>query len=350
MLYKKRVLWAVLASSLVSGCSWFGGDFFRDRSGDYRSADSTPPLEIPAGLDNNAINNYYPIPDIGPTAPLGESFEVPRPLSLAGNREDSIKIKSLDGQRWILASMAPGQVWPRLRDFLLIRRIGLATENGVTGVIDTNWLTKADDDPFREKYRIEVKQGLQRNSTEVYVLQYEEEKSGQPSRAVWGTKSVNPEREKLVLDEFARYLADTIDATSSVSLKAQGIDTSRRMYLAGGQNPELRFDLAFDRGWAATNFALEKAAFTVNDMDASKGIYYVTYSGPIDEFAEEEGFWGMINPFSGDDGIDWETTDYRIIITQDDKDGWLELQVQKDDEQEEGEFEFILNEIQGYMS
>jgi outer membrane protein assembly factor BamC len=338
MVHSKRLLLALVTPLVFSGCGVFGGEFFRDRSGDYRNAESTPALTIPPNLDSSSINSYYPIPEIGPNAPLSSNFEVPRPMRLAGNNEDSIKIKSLDDQRWILASMAPGQVWPRLRDFLITRRIGLASENGATGIIESNWLTKADDDPYRERYKIAVVQGLQRNSSEISVLQYQEEKVGVAGAISWNDRSVDAAREKIVIDEFARYLAETIDATSSVSLKAQGINTARRMYLAR------------DRGWASVNFALGKAGFTVNDMDSSLGAFYVTYGGPQDEFEKETSFWSYLNPFAWGDDDEWPPTDYRIRMTDGSNDGWLELRVEKDAEQNPNEFEMMLNEIKGNMS
>lgn len=350
MVHSKSLLLALVTPLVLSGCGVFGGDFFRDRSGDYRNAESTPALTIPPGLDSSSIYSYYPIPQTGPNAPLSSNFEVPRPLRLAGNNDDSIKIKSLDEQRWILASMAPGQVWPRLRDFLITRSIGLANENGVTGVIETNWLTKADDDPYRERYKIAVVQGLQRNSSEISVLQYQEEKVGVAGDINWGLRSVDSAREKIVLDEFARYLAETIDATSSVSLKAQGINTARRMYLVSGEAPILRFDLASDRGWASVNFALGKAFFTVNDMDSTLGIFYVTYGGPQDVSKEEGSFWSYLNPFAWGNDDDWVPTDYRIRMTDASDDGWLELRVEKDSDQNPNEFEMMLNEIKGNLS
>jgi outer membrane protein assembly factor BamC len=350
MVHSKRLLLALITPLVFSGCGVFGGDFFRDRSGDYRNAESTPALTIPPNLDSSAINSYYPIPGIGPNAPLSSNFEVPRPMRLAGNNEESIKIKSLDYQRWILASMAPGQVWPRLRDFLITRSIGLANENGGTGIIESNWLTKADDDPYRERYKIAVVQGLQRNSSEISVLQYQEEKVGVPGAISWGERSVDAAREKIVLDEFAQYLAETIDATSSVSLKAQGINTARRMYLVSGEAPILRFDLARERGWASVNFALGQAGFTVNDMDSSLGAFYVTYDGPQDEVEEKVSFWRFLNPFAWGDDDEWPPTDYRIRMTDGSDDGWLELRVEKDAEQNPNEFETMLNEIKGDMS
>jgi uncharacterized lipoprotein len=84
-------------------------------------------------------------------------------------------------------------------------------------------------------------------------------------------------------------------------------------------------------------------------MDSSLGVFYVTYAGPQDEFVEEKSFWSYLNPFSGDDD-EWPATEYRIRMNQGDKDGWLELRVEKDDEQNPNEFEVMLNEIKGNMS
>ena len=43
-------------------------------------------------------------------------------------------------------------------------------------------------------------------------------------------------------------------------------------------NPYLALQLPFDRGWASLALALEKAAFRVDDLNRSEGIYYTTLS------------------------------------------------------------------------
>ena len=64
----------------------------------------------------------------------------------------------------------------------------------------------------------------------------------------------------------------------------------------GGQytSTELTLSEPYDRAWLRVGVALDRANFTVDDRDRTKGIYYVRYVDPRDRTSDEQGFWNQI--------------------------------------------------------
>jgi outer membrane protein assembly factor BamC len=57
---------------------------------------------------------------------------------------------------------------------------------------------------------------------------------------------------------------------------------------------ELTLGEPYDRAWVRVGIALDRANFTVDDRDRTKGIYYVRYVDPKDHSSDEQGFWNQI--------------------------------------------------------
>ena len=270
----------VLLYGLV-GCGLFGEQGrFRDRKHDYRNATSIEPLEMPPGVQGEVIEDIYYVPPINAGTQASPSNAVPRPQPLlARDSEDLVKIQTLGQREWILVQLLPGQVWPRMKDFLLVRRMGVGNEVGALGIMDTPWLQEPQQ-AYREMYRFHLTQGVQRNTAEIHVGQVQ--RRGSTGRAPqppdpWPLVSDDLQRERLMLQRFARFLADTADANAAVSLMAQGINTSERLYMIPGANPSLRLNLSPDRAWASLGRALGKANFKVLGESKDTGIYDVSF-------------------------------------------------------------------------
>ncbi|MEH6549508.1 MAG: outer membrane protein assembly factor BamC [Pseudomonadales bacterium] len=345
----------VVSTTSLTACGMWGGDdsYIRDRQNDYLTAPQAEALRIPEDLDKHGIDDYYVVPPTDENISPDREFEAPRPMPLAGGDMDTmVKIQKLDQKQWILVRLQPGQVWPRLRDFLFVTGIGVAVEDAKGGIIETTWLTKDEGDPMKEAYRLQVVQGLQRNSSEIHVLHYEQPKDQPDQKIDWQPVSINPERERVLVDEFSRYLAETAESTAAVSLKAQGIDTSRRMYLVSGEDPHLKFSISTDRAWATTGFALQKAGFAIDDMNSGTGIFYTTYNGPPEEEGKKQGSWwsALTKPFgSSDKG---NIGQYRFILQPSSFSDWMELRITPEGEGSLSveQQEALLNEIKAHLT
>lgn len=264
--------------STSTGCGWLTGDdgFFRDRSSDYRAASVEPSLKVPLELDAETIDDSYAIPPINDKTSLSDEFEVPRPEPLADDlNRDTVRINKLANQRWILIDGAPGQVWPRLRGFLSLNQLSVQRADAVNGLIETGWLQPSTEGSLQERYRLRIEQGVQRGSSEVYVLQADT-RSGQND---WPEVSNNAERENLMIQSLAQYLADSAAAAAVSMLAQQAIDSSGKVSLGQDKlgKPFIKLQLPYFRAWASVGNALEKANFKIDDRNRSKQMYYLHY-------------------------------------------------------------------------
>lgn len=354
---------ALLASVCVGGCGWLFGTegYFRDRGDDYRDARSIPPMQSPEGKQPDAIEPLYAIPVDRTDTLLGESFEVPRPAPLVGEVEqDVVRIQKLGNEQWILLDGAPGQVWPRIRAFLISNQIGIEREDAAKGLMETSWLAFKDDPTRREKYRYRVDQGIQRNSTEVYVTQmaYTRPDGAEPEPPAWRTRSMDPERESWMVKELATYLADTGD-DASVSLLAQGISTVNKVYIVrdAANRPVIDLRLPFERAWASLGRALPRAEFRVQDLDRSAGTYFVTYEPGLSEEGAEgkepkkKGlFSGLFGWWGDDDENPAAGRAYRVQVRDEGETVIIGVRREDGSDFDEGEGEFLLGLIKAHLA
>jgi outer membrane protein assembly factor BamC len=288
---KKYVVVALLANTAVlSGCGWLFGDkgVFRDRGDDYRRATVEAPLEVPPGLSKAVGEEDFAIPTLAYSAPLEGKFDVPRPEPLAGNPEgELVKIQRLDTSSWILVEAAPGEVWPRVRQFLTTNQLTVVRADATAGIIETAWLQPKTDGVTRERYRLRIEQGVQRGSSEVYVVQAD-------SRAGdnWPAQSSNAERETEMIKAVAQFIADNGSAGAVSMLAQRGLDSKGKAFLrkSAGTSAYLELDLSMERAWASVTTALPKAGFTIEDTNHTERQVWVHFEPPKDE-EEEKGWW-----------------------------------------------------------
>lgn len=302
VLILRSVLVAALLPSLTA-CGWLFGDdgAFRDRSNDYRRATVTAPLRLPEGVSNQSVGDSYAIPPTDDHAALSGEFVIPRPEPMGKNDEaDTVRINRLGDQQWILVDSPPGQVWPRLRAFLGLNQLAVVRSEAAAGVIETGWLQPQDSALARERYRLRIEQGVQRGSTEIYLLQA----STEPG-APWPEKSSDRAREDLMVQALAQYMADSGAAAAVSMLAQQALDSSGKVAILQSREmqPYMQLKLPYDRAWASLERALSKApGYQVNDLDRSQGLFYVHFreQSQAANSDEEPGFFARW--FGGDDG------------------------------------------------
>ena len=239
---------------------------------------------------------------------------LPRPESLSEEVDrDSVRINSLGKQRWILVDGPPGQVWPRLRGFLSLNQLAVLRADAVNGLIDTNWLQPEPEGALRERYRIRIEQGIQRGTSEVYVL-HADLRAGLEN---WPQDSSESEREQLMIQELAQYLADSGAAASVSMLARQAIDSQGKITLQedGAGNPLLKLTLEFGRAWASVGKALSKAGYTIDDLDRSQQTYYLHYLEAVAE-DDEPGFFASLFSWGNDDEVTDKGIAYYVHVKE----------------------------------
>lgn len=272
----------------LSGCGMFFGDegVFRNREADYLKADNIPPLVLPPGKQSETMGELYPIPPVTASDfgydPNTEEYEVPRPMPLAANLEqENVKIQRVGGESWILINAAPGEVWPRIRNFLNTNTLAVSKADIGKGIIETSWLQFKTDLTTYDRYRMQIDQGVQPETTEVHITHMSVPATQKPALdATWPRRSVNAEREKWLLDELAATLASETDGVGT-SLLAQDIGGSVKAGLSmlGGE-PLMTIRLDRVRALATLGYAAKKDGFTTFGVDGDAGIYYVEYLNP----------------------------------------------------------------------
>ena len=109
-------------------------------------------------------------------------------------------IQKMNNQLWILVTVSPSELWPRLKQFLSTENLLVNIENGEIGMIDTR--------NNSDIYRFKVEQGFQRNTSEVYI-RYLNGTSQQ--EGFWPASSDDVNEEQAMI-EVKQYLGDYITA------------------------------------------------------------------------------------------------------------------------------------------
>jgi outer membrane protein assembly factor BamC len=281
-----RIIVPLGALVFLSGCEILFGDegWFPDHSNDYLEARKSKPLVFPDGMEPPNAGERYPIPDLAQTGTLPEKHQVPRVDPLADiENKGSVRIQSFQNRQWILVQRAPGQSWPLVLQYLLLNQIPLSSESADQGVIETDWLritapnasgqSAATETKPNERYRFTLQSGVQKNSTEITVLQ--RDANSEASDAYWPQQSSSRQREDNMVKLLAEYLAGSPEQ-GSYSLLAQGIGSASKVKITADTQgePVIALELPFDRSWAALGLALEKANFKISDIDRSQGTYF----------------------------------------------------------------------------
>ena len=276
----------------LSGCGIFFGDngVFRNRENDYLKSDSLPPLVLPANVNKEALGELYPIPpisaaDFGYDA-TGSEFDIPRPMPLSANMlQDNVKIQRVGENSWILVNAAPGELWPRVRNFLTANNLSVARADLKQGIIETTWLQFKTDLNSQDKYRLQIDQGVQPETSEIHITHVSVQSATKPTDdAVWPLKSVSAEREKWMLDELAATLAsDTTEGGTSLLAQGIGSNSSAKATLGMLKNePMMTLKLDKTRAMATVAYAVKRDGYQLFESDSNTGVFYVYYKNVED--------------------------------------------------------------------
>lgn len=322
-----------LSLMVASGCTW------RDRANDYRQAQLSKPLALPPQVHSETLRDSYRVPGIESHIVLPGKFSVPQPDPLIKDAEQGVvRIQKMADERWILLDGSPGQIWPRLRGFLNLGGFPVARTDAVNGIIETAWVQPKLEEQPRERYRFRIEQGVQRGTSEIYVLQSVVETKD--SR--WPRGSFSEEREQQMTLALAQYLADS-EAASSVSMLAErNVEAGGKIFLVGGAEPYVKLALPFDRAWASLANAIEKSGFVIDDRNRSEGRYWVTIA---EEGNESQWFRRFVKD------KDSEASSF-IVVIKAVADNEMRIMVlpQESSDDSKDVLERVLKQIKGFIS
>lgn len=288
----KRIAGAALilaGLSGLSGCGWLWGDtgYFRDRGNDYLGARNLPPMQLPEGAESRALDPLLPVPAHIADVPAGHDSPVRRPQAVnQALLEGDFSIQRSSGQSWILAQRIPAQMWHMTRAYFEELGYTVDAERPHLGEFTTAWLPATEiPEATRDalglgksgdsRFRVRIEPGVQRNTSEIFV----DAASRKGSReSDWSAGKAAPEAAR-VLAGLERFYNQAGSQGQSYSLLAsRAYDAPRRVSLieAGeGGLQVLRLDAGMEQAWSGVGRALSAAGIYVDDIDRSKGVYFI---------------------------------------------------------------------------
>ena len=293
-MFKLKTLVLLIAVVGLSGCSLLPDtskvipwETDSELSGDYETAIEANAITVPDDLDSGAIQQAYPIPEVAVNLAIPVTGKAPRPAPLtAGSQSDAVRLQRLGESRWAVVNVAPGQLWPQVRAFLVSSGIDVASVDASGGLIDTAFVM-LENKSVESRFRFRVDSGVQRNTSELHVLQQNIAKDLDLTR--WPQNSDDTELEQAMLRNIAQFIANSAESAPVSMMAEQAMAGAGRIAMEESTSgARLRLDLPFNRAWAATEKGFTDAGFRLDDKNRSEGLFYVTYLGPD---GEEDGGW-----------------------------------------------------------
>lgn len=329
-MFKRLVILSLLFAALA-GCSRLTSKLdavIPDNRTEYRKSRTLPDLEVPPDLTTDAIRDRMAIPEGGDAATFSTYQERiakrKREEELERSANDAIKV--LDDEHILAVEGVPKQIWPQLRDFMSQSGYKLELDDEELGVIETVW----DENPdtlTRDKFKIFAEAGQEAGTTVLYVSQRAEELKPQGDDMVWESTARDSVQEREFVERLQAFLvsgrmtptspseqtveeaygaaaaadtgAATADSDAAEAEVADGDDGIASIVGAGSDKVYLSIRQEFADAWRATAPALERAGYTIDQSDKSRGIFYLRVPASEGE-AEKRGMLNKLK-FWGDD-------------------------------------------------
>ena len=336
-----RLTALALAASLAA-CSVFDSTPSGERT-DYRGAPvaKSKSLEVPPDLTQLARESRYQVqggvvtasgsaggPAVGAAPAAVAAAAAAAPAS--GAAPGSYRFERSGQQRWLVAPVAPEQLWPQIKAFWEQRGFALETEDAANGLMETSWsenraklpndvmrntlgrvLGGLYDTGERDRYRTRLERTA--SGSEIYVAHRGIKEVAADERQEtfrWRARPSDPELEAEMLSRLMLALAPRTEPERARAQVANAPEVAARAR-AVGPDAALEVDEPFDRAWRRVGLALDRGGFTVEDRDRNAGLFYVRYVDPKAGGMEEPSWW---NKLLGDKNNPLAIVKYRIAL------------------------------------
>ena len=352
---------AAVAVMLLPGCSWTGSIFGSDKVAYETAQTRATSLEVPPDLSQLPRDERFVIPDRPQTVTASgqttrPSGAVPAAVSASVAPASVVaKLERQGNQRWLSVNLPPERAWPVVLDFWPTIGMQVEKSDPKAGIMETAWAenrAKLPQDIIRktlgrvldtlystgeqDKYRARIERTSD-NTSEIYISHrgmIEVYTSPAQDSTRWQPRPSDPELEAEVLqrllvrfDSAAAKPVTTAASTAApgsaptAAAPGQGSSTAapaapqvaRLVKGPDGRSEWLEIDETFDRAWRRVGLALDRGAFTVEDRDRGKGIYFVRYLDPDYEakMKSEQGFFNKL--FSREKPV--QAPQFRVVVS-----------------------------------
>lgn len=345
---------AVFLSPLVlSGCgSKTVKNMFPDQTLEYKSSrEASENLEVPPDLVSGSFDDALDVPSVAGGATYsdyaaGQARRTTRSSSgevlpeVAG-----VELERSGRERWLDVNASPQTVWSRVVSFWREQGILLVQQNPTVGTMTTDWLENRAEirrdfitrmmrkvadglhsTSTRDQYRVRIDKSNRRGWTEVHLThtgmseRLVEQAAGGTERTVWEPSGSDSDKEAAMIRRLMLYLGAPRAQADAVRTGATGgssIASPARLVAEGGGQVLLIAD-EFRRGWRMTGSALDRAGFTVDDRDRSRGVYYVRYENADEVPQQKKKGWMSRMAFWRKSGVD-SVKQYQIQVQGDER-------------------------------
>lgn len=337
----------VAGAVLAGGCSGTLEDVWPDQQPSYKSSRSAPPLEIPPDLTSSSIRDSLPIPGVDATysqyaSDAGSAEQ--RTASAVLPEIDNARIERSGDLRWLVVEKQPEEVWPWLRDFWTDQGFVLQTDEPDIGVMETEWterhtplragaikraLLRVSEAlygvAFRDQYRTRIERGTEPDTTDIYISYRGAEqmvvgdetphaqREGLGER-VWQPLPSDPGLEAEMLSRLMVFLGVDRDRADAIVAASAPPDPRARLVREDDGTAALVLGEGFSPAWRRTGLALDRAGFTVEDRDRSRGLFFVRYAGLEDGAQSEDAGWLSRLKFWGNDDVEEGSDTYIVRV------------------------------------
>ena len=128
---------------------------------------------------------------------------------------------------------------------------------------------------------MKIEHGIRQASSEIFLSHLTKDIDGN-----WIRVKLEENLEDSVLREALEFLTEA-PSTGGTSLVALNLNVGQKAILKQSEDGLnfIEMNLEFPRAWAAVDRALKEALITVNDLDRTNGVFFVSFTRE-----EEEGF------------------------------------------------------------
>ena len=183
-----------------------------------------------------------------------------------------------------------GRRWKPRSPAGILKRLTSLIDKGLHGVA------------VRDRYRTRIERGAEAGTTEIYVSHRGAEQTyiedGAPSgqrdnigKMVWQPRPSDPGLEAVMLSRLMIFLGVDEQRANAAVAEGAAAESRARLVNEDGGTPSIALDEGFSRAWRRTGSALDRAGFTVEDRDRSRGLFFVPYSSQGDGAQNEKSGW-----------------------------------------------------------
>ncbi|NML29739.1 outer membrane protein assembly factor BamC [Paraburkholderia antibiotica] len=351
----KRFAVMLMAGGLVAGCGTSSPNKI-DYKSDSRSRQvslAVPPNMIDETADQRSLppqggeTSLSALKQVQAQAPSSGNAQAVVPAV------QGMHIQRDGTESWlVIDNKSPDQAWPQIRRFWQEQGFLLVVDQRDKGVMETDWnethaqindglirntLSKAMGNSYvtseRNKFRTRLEKAPS-GGTYVFVSQkgMREAITGTNNdSSQWQPKPNDPALEQEYLkrlmaslaladsraqsggsqnEELSPAGAQVAPNAATAGAKSAAAATAAQNVALAAQQPmpdadaagtsaqlsstELTLGEPYDRAWLRVGLALDRSNFTVDDRDATHGLYFVRYVDPKDMTSAEQGFWSQV--------------------------------------------------------